>query len=119
MEYDQFIAHVQSRGDMGSPSEAERAVRAVLSALGEHLDESEGDELASQLPQEVSDYVRGERVQHSPVLSLPAFQGRVGQLAGVKPQQATVYTAAVCRVLKDVVPPKWLPGSLKPLFSFG
>ncbi len=119
MDYDLFVAHVQSRGDMDSRSEAEHAVRAVLTAIGEHLGESEANELASQLPQEVSDYLRAERTEHSRVLSLPAFQGRVGQLAGVEPQQATVYSAAVCRVLRDMVPSEKLPGRLKPLFSFG
>jgi hypothetical protein len=73
VDYDEFIGRVQSRGDMSSRGEAERAVRAVLTALGEHLDESEADKLASRLPREVSGYLRQERTEHGPVLLLPVF----------------------------------------------
>jgi uncharacterized protein (DUF2267 family) len=119
VDYDEFIGRVQSRGDMSSRGEAERAVRAVLTALGEHLDESEADKLASRLPREVSGYLRQERTEHGPVLLLPVFQERVGRMAGVDPPGGTVYTATVCRVLEDAVPSDKLPGKLAPLFSFG
>ncbi len=119
MNHNQFIDRVQSRGHMGSGEEAERAIRAVLIAIREHVNDNESDELASQLPQEVSGYLGGKRSEHGPVLSLPVFQARVGQIAGVEQQRATVYTAAVCRVLKDAVPSQKLPGRLGPLFSFG
>ena len=119
VDYDEFVGQVQSLGELGSRGEAERAIRAVLAAIGEYLEEGEADNLASRLPREVSEHLRGERTQHNPALFLPMFQGRVGELAGVGAPKYSIYTAAVSRVLRDTVPPDNLPGKLGPLFSFG
>ena len=119
VDFDEFVGQVQRRGELDSRSEAERAVRAVLTAIREQLDESDARELASQLPQEFSENLQGGRTDDGPAILLPMFQGRVGELAGVEGPTYSVYTAAVSRVLKDAVPSEKLPGKLGPLFSFG
>ncbi|TDB77569.1 DUF2267 domain-containing protein [Micromonospora sp. KC723] len=50
MEYEQLIATVRQRAGLGDEA-AERAVRAVLSALTERLAGREADRLAEQLPE--------------------------------------------------------------------
>ncbi|MEV4824228.1 DUF2267 domain-containing protein [Micromonospora sp. NPDC049275] len=49
MEYEQMIATVRQRADLGE-NEAVRSVQAVLSVLGERLAGQEADHLAAQLP---------------------------------------------------------------------
>ncbi len=50
MEYERFISTVRQRTGLGD-EEADRAVRAVLSALGERLAGRQADHLAEQLPE--------------------------------------------------------------------
>ncbi len=56
MEYEQLIATVRQRAGLGD-EEAERAVGAVLSVLGERLAGREADRLAAQLPERLDRYV--------------------------------------------------------------
>jgi uncharacterized protein (DUF2267 family) len=61
----QFVHEIQRRGDFGTADEAEAALTATLSVLGERLTGREATDLAAQLPEELADAVsthgRGER----------------------------------------------------------
>lgn len=55
MQYTEFLAAVQDRGEYASFEEAERVSRIVLAVLGSRLAAEEAEELASQVPEPVSD----------------------------------------------------------------
>jgi uncharacterized protein DUF2267 len=55
MREDEFLAEVQARGGLGSPEEAERAVRATLAVLGSRLPSALLRPLAQLLPGRLGD----------------------------------------------------------------
>lgn len=106
MQHDEFIGHVQQRARLGSRGEAERATRAALETFAERIPAGLADNLAAQLPEEISEHLHrvvkasdepdaGERFDRS------AFIDRVAERAGggVDTSQATHWV----RVVFDVV----------------
>ena len=59
MKHDEFIGQVQHRARLSSRGEAERATRATLETLAERLSGGEAKDLASQLPSEIGEHLRG------------------------------------------------------------
>lgn len=80
MDHDTFIGKVQQRADLTSRGEADSAVRAVLSTLGERITEQEADDLESQLPMEVGRYLTDD-VEHAQQFDFEEFADRVAEKA--------------------------------------
>ncbi|WP_049928774.1 DUF2267 domain-containing protein [Halopiger goleimassiliensis] len=57
MERQEFYRSVQYEATLAGEADARNATQAVLSALGERLDESRSQRLDGQLPDEVGDYL--------------------------------------------------------------
>jgi uncharacterized protein (DUF2267 family) len=105
MKYDEFIKHVQTVAQLSSREEAERATKATLEAIKERIVGNEGKDLASQLPKEIGQYLRGregEDGQHFPV---EEFIKRVSEKEGVDKTTAVNHARAVFSVLQDAVSP--------------
>ncbi len=108
MQHDEFIGHVQQRARLGSRGEAERATRAVLETFAERLPAGLADNVAAQLPEEVSEDLH--RVVKAPDepdegerFSRDEFIDRVAERAGggVDPPQAAHWIRAVFDVVDE------------------
>jgi uncharacterized protein (DUF2267 family) len=127
VKYDEFIKEVQSRGQMESREEAERAARATLETLAERLAGGEPHDLASQLPPELAGYLRYEGEETSEPFSLDEFFERVAQRdEGVDQPRAVYHARVVMEVLGDAVTRgemnhvrSQLPSEYDPLFEAG
>jgi uncharacterized protein (DUF2267 family) len=109
MRYHEFVHQVQEQGGLESRDEAERAIRAVLSSLGECLYRTERRHLASQLPKKakafLSEYAdSGVTRQGAACLTLQEFYDRVGARADVTRSHAIERAKAVAAVLRDLLP---------------
>ena len=101
MKRDEFVKRVQEMGELGSREEAERAVKATFETLKERLAGNEPDNLASQLPEDLADPLRGEGGRQD--FSVGEFYERVAQREGVGADQATRHARAVALVLQEAV----------------
>ncbi|HKR52398.1 MAG TPA: DUF2267 domain-containing protein [Pseudonocardiaceae bacterium] len=63
MRDEEFIAEVQTRADLGTRADAERAIRAVLSVLGEQLPDSVAGAAAATLPERLGEHLWGRRAR--------------------------------------------------------
>jgi uncharacterized protein (DUF2267 family) len=109
MRYQEFVDQVQEQGGFGTRDEAERAIRATLSTLGECLYRTERRHLASQLPKEAKELLRAEAdptvTRHEAAcFTLDEFYSRVGARADVTRTHAVEQVGAVIAVLRRVVP---------------
>ena len=108
MRYHEFVNRVQEQGGLASPDEAERAIMATLSALGECLYKTERRHLASQLPKEMKEflyeYVDTEVTRRGACFSLGDFYNRVAARADVTRGRGIERTQAVVAVLQDALP---------------
>ena len=105
MKRDEFIRHVQSIAQLDSRDEAERAIRATLETLRERIVGDEGKDLASQLPPEIGQYLRGREGENGQFFSLKEFYQRVAEKESVDPEAAATHARAVFSVLRDAVTP--------------
>jgi uncharacterized protein (DUF2267 family) len=120
--YEEFIDRVRRQAGLGSSSEAETAVRATLTTLGEYLD---GEPvLVSHLPEELAEHLRREPSGHIVSSSLDDFMEEVGKREGANTDEASAHAHAVVDVLREVVGPdetedlrRRLPNGLDPLFD--
>jgi uncharacterized protein (DUF2267 family) len=118
MEYAEFIHSVQERAGMTFPEEAASAVEAVLETLGERLERTERDNLATQLPKELARLLekRGETQRYD----LEEFYNRVGARAEVRHRRAVELAHCVASVLKEAVSPGELRDVLEQLpYEYG
>lgn len=108
MQHDEFIGHVQQRARLGSRGEAERATRATLETFAERLPAGLADNLAAQLPEEVSEHLH--RVVRAPDepdaaerFGRDQFIHRVADRAGggVNTSQAVHWVRAVFEVVDE------------------
>ena len=125
MKHDQFIGQVQHHARLSSRGEAERATRATLETLAEHLVGGEADDLDAKLPLEIGEHLRwrswrGER------FSLAEFFQRVSMREGVDLPEATFHVRAVMEVVREAVSQgeiddvrAQLPREFDPLFEGG
>ncbi|MEU2612186.1 DUF2267 domain-containing protein [Micromonospora sp. NPDC007271] len=101
MRFPRFVEAVSRRAEL--PTELAATIsRAVLQTLAERVTGSEADDLAVQLPDELSGYLAaptGSRATGGPV----AFLGRVAERADVDPAVAEVGTRAVLATLREAV----------------
>lgn len=105
MKRDQFLKQVQSAAQLSSREEAERAISATLETLAERIVGDEAKDLASQLPQEIGQYLRGREGQNGDHFSVKEFYQRVSEKEGVEPTVAAMHARAVFTVLNAAVSP--------------
>lgn len=105
MKYDEFIKHVQTTAQLNSREEAERATKATLEAIKERIVGNEGKDLASQLPKEIGQYLRGREGEDGQHFPLEEFLARVSEKEGVDKTTAANHARAVFSVLQDAVSP--------------
>lgn len=105
MKHDVFIGQVQHRAHLSSRGEAERATRVTLETLAERLAGGETKDLASQLPPEIAEHLRGKGAGTGERFSLNEFFRRVSNREGVDFPDAVFHARAVVDVLCDAVSP--------------
>ena len=105
MKRDEFLKHVQSVAQLDSREEAERATRATFEILAERIVGDEAKDLASQLPPELGQYLRGREGENGQAFSLKEFYQRVADKEGVEPNIAAMHVRAVFTVLQQAVSP--------------
>lgn len=108
MQAEEFIDRVEQYGPAIDRESARAATLSTLQALCEHLPYEEGRRLAAQLPEELAEAIdegrkrkRGD-ISRQPI-ELSAFYDKVSRLSGVPHADATGYTRAVMRTLKQAV----------------
>lgn len=104
MKYEDFISKVQYRTGLGSEEDARVVTQATLITLGESLTGEEADDLASQLPAGIQEYLTEESPSDRAAgLSVEEFYRRVGQRAGLHLGEAEVRASAVASTLEEAV----------------
>ncbi|MFT4882935.1 MAG: hypothetical protein ACI8U4_000432 [Natronomonas sp.] len=102
MEYSDFTGEVQHRLELGTQGEAVRATRAVLTTIGERLQEGEATDLAAPLPMEIDYYLLS--ADHGQRFDFDEFVDRVADRAVVDEGEAAFYAQAIVDLLADTVP---------------
>jgi uncharacterized protein (DUF2267 family) len=105
VKYDEFITHVQSVALLNTREEAERATRATLETIKERIVGDEAKDLASQLPENLAECLRGREGENGQPFSLQEFIARVSRKEGVEPTAAAIHIRSVFTVLLDAVTP--------------
>ncbi len=103
MKYDEFIAQVQRRLELGSREEAERATRATLETLGERLAGGEPKDLAAQLPPEIGVYLLQTLAGTGQGFSLDEFFQRVSERESLPLTEATYHARVIIALLSEIV----------------
>jgi uncharacterized protein (DUF2267 family) len=77
---------------------------ATLKVLTEYLFHDQAQNLASQLPSQIAQYLSIEPAGSAQELPLSEFVERVGELTDARdPEQAAVYTRAVMRTVEEAI----------------
>ncbi|MBE9206046.1 DUF2267 domain-containing protein [Nostoc sp. LEGE 06077] len=106
MEYHDFITHVQSLSQSNSLEEAELATRATLETIKERIADSDIQDLAAQLPQELSHYLQAQTQDSSQTFNLQEFIHRVSQKENIAPTTTAIHVRAVFAVLQNAINPE-------------
>ncbi|MDZ8236422.1 MAG: DUF2267 domain-containing protein [Nostoc sp. ChiQUE01a] len=106
MEYNEFITHVQTLAQSDSREEAERATRATLETLKERIAHDEAEELAANLPQQLGDFLRGQKGNSDRSFNLQEFISRTSQKENTEPTITAIHVRAVFAVLQNAVKPE-------------
>ncbi|MDZ8107879.1 MAG: DUF2267 domain-containing protein [Nostoc sp. DedQUE12a] len=106
MEYNEFITHVQTLAQSDSREEAERATRATLETLKERIANDEAEELAANLPQQLGDYLRGQKLNGDRSFNLQEFIFRASQKENIEPTTTAIHVRAVFAVLQNAINPQ-------------
>jgi uncharacterized protein (DUF2267 family) len=105
MEYDDFLANVQTIADLPSADEATAAIEATLITLSERVPDDQARDLAEQLPDEVGTYLSAADDMES--FDYDEFVARVMKREGeTGPEDRPVaarHAQAVVAVLLDAV----------------
>lgn len=103
MHYEEFIGHVQHRARLPSRQAAERAARATLETLAEHLTPGAANALASQLPPDMGPLL--VESAHSAHMTLHECFEKVARREGTNIGKAAFHVRAVIDVLREAVSP--------------
>ncbi|ARS91031.1 DUF2267 domain-containing protein [Natrarchaeobaculum aegyptiacum] len=103
MNYKEFVGQVQHRLEYAQFGQAVRATRAVLTTLGERLQEGEATDLASPLPMEIDRYLT--EAEHGQRFDYPEFLDRVAEREGVDRSDANYHAQQLMAVVAEIVPP--------------
>jgi uncharacterized protein (DUF2267 family) len=106
MEYNEFITHVQSLAQSNSREEAERATRATLETLKERIPGDEVQEVAAELPAELSETLQTTDAKGSESFNLQEFISRVSQRENIEPTTTAIHVRAVFAVLQNAINPE-------------
>lgn len=101
MQRDEFIAKVVKTGEFGGHEEAEAAIEATFATLRERLAGNEPNNLASQIPGDLGEPLRGEGGREG--FALAEFYRRVAEKGNVDESQAIRHARAVALVLQEAV----------------
>lgn len=122
MNYKEFVGQVQHRLEYAQFGQAVRATRAVLTTLGERLQQGEATDLASPLPMEIDRYLT--EADHGQRFDYHEFLDRVAEREGVDRSDANYHAQQLLAVVAEVVPPgniekvdAQLPEDFDPLFE--
>lgn len=105
MKYDEFIRHVQAVAQIESRDDAKRAIQVIFATLAQRIYGNEAEDLASQLPEEMAQYLRGHEGENGKYLSLKEFYERIAEKEGVDGPTAAIHVRAVFSVLQQAVTP--------------
>lgn len=105
MQYDEFIIHVQSLAQSTSREEAERATRATLETIKERIAGDEAADLATELPEQLKESLRGREGKPAQAFNLQEFISRAGEKESVEPTIAAIHVRAVFAVLQNAINP--------------
>ncbi len=105
MKHDEFIGQVQHYARLSSRGDAEVATRATLETLAERLAGGEANDLASQLPRGIAEYLRTELAGEGIRFSVAEFFRRVSEREEVDLPKAIYHARAVIAVLYEAVSP--------------
>ena len=122
MNYKEFLGQVQHRLEYADLGPAVRATRAVLTTLGERLQEGEATDLASPLPMEIDRYLT--EADHGQRFDYQEFLDRVAAREGVDRADANYHAQQIVAIVAEIVPPGniekvdgGLPEDFDPLFD--
>ncbi len=122
MNYTDFVGQVQHKLEYAQFGQAVRATRAVLTTLGERLQEGEATDLASPLPMEIDRYLT--EADHGQRFDYDEFLDRVADREGVDRADANYHAQQIVALVADVVPQgniekadAQLPPEFDPLFE--
>ncbi|KUP96971.1 DUF2267 domain-containing protein [Thermobifida cellulosilytica] len=105
MQHDTFIGQVQARARLDSRGSAETATRATLETLAERIPADLANDLAAQLPREISEHVRRITVrpgsEHGHRFGQEEFIARVKQRAYTDASGAEQIARVVFGVLDE------------------
>lgn len=102
MNYKEFVGQVQHRLEYAQFGQAVRAIRAVLTTLGERMPEGEATDLASPLPMEIDRYLI--EAEHGQRFDYSEFLHRVSEREGVDRSDANYHAQQVMLVVAEDVP---------------
>ena len=124
MNYDQFVGEVQNRARLPSRGDTVRAIQATLETLAERIAKGEADDMAAQLPPELSTFLEGAEKTES--FSADDFILRVAAKESADVPDAAHHVRAVLDVLQEAVTTGeledirgQLPDNYQPLFEAG
>lgn len=103
MNFKEFVGQVQHRLEYAQFGQAVRATRAVLTTLGERLQEGEATDLASPLPMEIDRYLT--EAEHGQRFDYQEFLDRVAEREGVDRSDANYHAQQLMAVVAEIVPP--------------
>ncbi len=103
MNYKEFVGQVQHELEYAQFGQAVRAIRAVLTTLGERMPEGEATDLASPLPMEIDRYLI--EAEHGQRFGYDEFLTRVSEREGVDESDANYHAQQILVVVAEVVPP--------------
>jgi len=106
VEYHEFITHVQSLSQSDSREEAELATRATLATIKERIADSEIQDIAAQLPEELSCYLQTQPQVSEQSFNLQEFITRVSQKEHLEPTTTAIHVRAVFAVLQNAINPE-------------
>ena len=92
MKYKEFVGQVQNRLELAELGEAVRATRAVLTTLGERLQEGEANDLAGSLPMEIDRYLT--EAESGQRFDFAEFVDRVAEREGIERSDAQYHASA-------------------------
>jgi uncharacterized protein (DUF2267 family) len=104
MNFDEFTGQVQHHLELANTGETLRATRAVLTTLGERLQEGEATDLAGSLPLEIDRYLTAEVDEHAQRFGLDEFMDRVSERARVERPEALYYGQVLVALVSEMVP---------------
>lgn len=102
MNFDNFVNEMQHRLERPGRGPTVRAIRAVLTALGERLHPDEAKDLASNLPMEIDRFLleadSGQRFDYQ------EFVKRISEIDQSDPPDAAYLAQLVMGVISEAVP---------------